>query len=498
MKFSIKPIDPAKIEADVLVMFCWEDTVRKLPFLNKKTSDLVAESAAKENFEGKKEQFLVLSTREYISAYKLLIAGLGKKETVDLYTVRKSVTAALRKTREFRPEKIALIIDEYWMEKFKTESVIQATVEAVQLSSYKFIKYKNKEEQAKIKEIKEVFLCLSAGKIPSAEKGVKLGLLYSEAACFARDLINEPGAVTTPSYLAETAQTISKESKGKVKVQILEKEEIKKLGMNAYLAVAKGSDEPPKLIRLEYRPTRGRKKIAIVGKGITFDTGGLSLKSSEHMEQMKLDMAGGAAVLAIFKILPFLDIEASVIGLIPACENMPSGRALKPGDILHAANGKTIEVLNTDAEGRLTLADAFAYITSHEKLDYLIDLATLTGACMVALGEEIAGLWSTDEELAEKLQKASDNTGEKIWQMPLFEEYRDLIKSDVADLKNTKTGKYAGAITAALFLSEFTRSVPWAHLDFSGPAFAERETALVEKGGTGFGVRLLLNFLEDI
>jgi len=498
MKFSIKPTDPAKLETDVLIMFCHEDELNKLPLLNKKLTDLIKAAAAKEGFEGRKEQFFVLQTKEYIGAYKLLIAGVGKSEESDLYRVRKYVAEAVKKASHFQPEQIAFVLPDAWLEKFTTESIIQATVEAGVLSSYKFFKYKSSEEKSKIKEIKEAVLCITAGRLASAEKGVKLGLLYSEATCFARDLINEPSTVTTPSYLATLAQAISKESKGKVKATILERAEIKKLGMNAYLGVAKGSDELPKLIRLDYKPRYSRKKIAIIGKGITFDTGGLSLKSSEQMEKMKMDMAGAAAVLAIFKVLPFLNIEASVVGLIPACENMVSSRALKPGDIVTAVNGKTIEVLNTDAEGRLTLADALFYLATKEKPDYLIDLATLTGSCIIALGEEIAGLWSTDRKLLEKLQKASDNCGEKLWQMPLFEEYKPLIKSDIADLKNTQTGKYAGSITAALFLSEFTAFVPWAHLDIAGPSFAEKDSALMPKGGAGFGVRLLLSFLGSI
>jgi len=498
MKITIKANDPAEIEADVLIFFSYESDFGKILFLNKTVNDLIKKAAAREDFEGKEKQYLILSADGNLASHKILVSGLGEKETFDLYKIRKSIAEAFRKARSFRPEKVALVLDDYWFVKFKTEEVLQAATEAVKLSSYSFIKYKSQEEKAKIKAVIEVYFCLHAGKISSAEEGIKRGLFYSEATCFARDLINEPADVTTPSYLAKIAQEISKESKGKVKLHILEKEEIEKLSMNAYLAVAKGSNEEPKFIRLDYRPVKSKKHIVIVGKGITFDTGGLSLKSSEHMEKMKSDMAGAAAVLSIFKVLPYLKLDIRLTGLIPACENMPGGGALKPGDILISANGKSIEVLNTDAEGRLTLADAFSYAVSYLKPDYLIDLATLTGACMVALGENIAGLWSNDEELAQRLLKSSFQTGEKIWRMPLFDEYKPLIKSDIADFKNIQTGKYGGAITAALFLAEFTNDLPWAHLDIAGPAFVEKDESLAPKGGAGFGVRLLLDFLEKI
>ncbi len=268
--------------------------------------------------------------------------------------------------------------------------------------------------------------------------------------------------------------------------------------MNAFLGVAVGSDKPPKFIHLSYKPRRPSKKIVLIGKGITFDTGGLSLKSSEHMETMKLDMSGAAAVLAVFAAIPSLIIKSEVVGIIAACENMPSGKALKPGDILKALNGKTIEVLNTDAEGRLTLADAISYALIKEKPDEIIDLATLTGACMVALGQEIAGCFGNNDILLQNIEKHAKLTGENIWRMPLYREYSDLIKSPIADIKNIQTGRYGGAITAALFLSEFVGKTPWVHLDIAGPAYTEKDSPLTPSGGTGFGVRLLLEYLVSL
>ncbi|MDZ7587183.1 MAG: M17 family metallopeptidase, partial [Patescibacteria group bacterium] len=285
------------------------------------------------------------------------------------------------------------------------------------------------------------------------------------------------------------------------------------------LGVARGSDEPPKLIRLEYkhptlrpirhaqgeqvsakgevRPGWQNKKIVLVGKAITFDTGGLGLKPGEAMETMKLDMAGGAAILGVFSVLSRLKPKVWVVGFIPATENMPSGRALKPGDVLRIRNGKTVEVAHTDAEGRIILADALS-LGVEEKPGLLLDLATLTGACMVALGEEIAGVFSTDKTAVEKLEKAAQEAGEKVWSLPLVKEYKEFLKSPVADLRNISKVKYGGAITAALFLEEFVDNVPWVHLDIAGPAYAEKDTPLVPQGGSGFGVRTILNFLENL
>jgi len=496
MRFYLKPTDPSKLEVDILICFAWENEVSPIDRLSGDFWDDISEAAAREDFTGKEEQMLILSGRNLISAYKFLLFGQGKKEDFSICKLYRSVASAVKKAKEVKPVKIALCFSDYWFKKHSVEKISQAVVEAVKLADYKFIKYKGEEEIQKLRSVEEVFLSVPPGKLTMVETGVKAARITSDAVIFARNLINEPPEVTSPLFLAETALGLAKESEGKIKVKVLEKEEIAKLGMNSYLAVSKGSDKPPKFIRLSYKPAGSKKKIVLIGKGITFDTGGLSLKSAEHMETMKLDMSGAAAVLAVFSALPKISAKVEVVGLIAACENMPSGKALKPGDILKAANGKTIEVLNTDAEGRLTLADAISYANMHEKPDEIIDLATLTGACMVALGEEIAGLWGNNERLLTSLEKAATETGEMVWRMPLFAPYKPLIKSHIADVKNTQTGKYGGAITAALFLSEFVGETHWAHLDIAGPAYAEKDTPLSGVGGVGFGVRLLLSYLS--
>lgn len=497
MKFLLKPTDPSKLEIDVLICYSWEGELSVLTGLPKEFLTEVKEAAKREEFEGKEEQSLVLSGKNLISAYKFLLFGLGKKDSFDLYKLYKSVASSVKKSKESRPAKIGIVLDSFWLKKYDVSRVSQAVAEAVSLSDYHFLKYKSEEEKKKIKAIEEVILSIPPNKISQAEAGLRLAQITSNAVIFARNLINEPAEITSPSYLSEIAQNLSKETEGLVKVKIWERQEIAKFGMNSFLGVAAGSDKPPCFIRLSYKPVASRKKVVLIGKGITFDTGGLSLKSAEHMETMKVDMSGAAAVLAVFKALATLKPKIEVVGLVAACENMPSGRALKPGDILRAMNGKTIEVLNTDAEGRLTLADAISFAKTREKPDEIIDLATLTGACMVALGEEIAGLWGNNEKLLASIEKAAKDSAELLWRMPLFTEYKSLIKSHIADVKNAQTGKYGGAITAALFLAEFVGKIPWVHLDIAGPAYGEKDAPVSPKGGVGFGVRLLLEYLTQ-
>ena len=497
MKFTIKPTDPAKIDADVLVLFCWQDGLEDFSRELKNISKLILEASKREDFKGSNKQFLTLTTQSESGPYKIIIAGLGKKEEFNLNSLYSRVAEVVKKTGESKPSKIATVIPELWMKKFGVKQAVAATVEAVSLSTYRFIKYKSEDEKKKAKSIEEVILALSAGKISAAEEGLKQGIIFTQATTFARDLINEPSDIATPTNIASVATEISKKSGGKVKVNILEKDEVKKLGMGAFLGVAKGSDEPPKFIHLSYKQGRPKKKIVLIGKGITFDTGGLSIKGAEHMESMKMDMSGAATVLAVFEALPKLNPTISVVGIIAACENMPSGKAIKPGDIVRAMNGKTIEVLNTDAEGRLTLADAISYAVIKEKPDEIVDLATLTGACIVALGQEIAGLWGNNEKLLVDIEKSASNAAERVWRMPLQSEYKELLKSHIADIKNISGGRWGGAITAALFLEEFVDNVNWVHLDIAGPAYNEKDTPLGVQGGAGFGVRLLLHYLTS-
>jgi leucyl aminopeptidase len=313
-----------------------------------------------------------------------------------------------------------------------------------------------------------------------------------------RDLVNEPASHMHPETMVEVAFRIEKESKGKIKVDVLDRQECQRLGMGAFLGVAQGSVREPKFIVLKYQGSKSSPSVCLVGKSITFDSGGLSLKPAKAMEDMKIDMAGGATVLGIFSILSKLDIKRNVYGVLPACENMPSGTAIRPGDIVKSLNGKTTEVVNTDAEGRLALSDALAYAEKYLKPDIIIDLATLTGACMVALGADIAGLFGNDRKIIEEFKEIAKREGDPLWTLPLYKPYLKKMKSDIADFKNVTGTGYGGAITAALYLNEFVDRAKWLHIDIAGPAHrADAPFGIWPKGATGWGVTSLVEFLRS-
>jgi leucyl aminopeptidase len=330
--------------------------------------------------------------------------------------------------------------------------------------------------------------------IGDIKKGVTSGEIYSWATNLSRDLANRPGNYLTPTRLADEATRLARENK--LKYTVLSEPEIKKLKMNTFLAVASGSKEPPKLIVLEYVPARKKlNTLVLVGKGITFDAGGLSLKSNEGMLEMKTDMTGGAVVLATVAACAKMRLPIRVIGVVPATENLPSGTALKVGDIITSHSGKTVEVLNTDAEGRLILADGLSYARSFEP-DAIVDVATLTGTIKLALGTLCAGLFGNHRGLKAQMVKAGELSGERVWDMPLWKEYDEFLKSDLADIKNVG-GRFGGSILAAKFLQSFVGDFPWIHLDIAGVDVKEKDDSYHSKGATGFGARLLLQFLKD-
>jgi leucyl aminopeptidase len=326
----------------------------------------------------------------------------------------------------------------------------------------------------------------------SAEAAARRGQAVAAAQNYARELAVRPGNIVNPRYLADEASRLGEELG--LRVTVLDAAGIGTEGMEALLAVAAGSDEEPRFIILEYSGAADARPLVLVGKGVTFDAGGLSLKTAQSMESMKHDMSGAAAVLGSLQAIAQLGLPAHVVGIIPAVENLPSGHALRPGDVIKSRSGKMIEVLNTDAEGRLILADALSYAARYEP-DAMVDIATLTGACVVALGHEATGLMASDQGLAGELQAAADRAGERVWPLPLWEEYRELIKSEIADIKNTG-GRAAGTITAAMFLREFAGSVPWAHLDIAGTAWAEKAGPYQPVGPTGVGVRLFTEWVR--
>ncbi|MGD9727185.1 MAG: leucyl aminopeptidase, partial [Nitrospiraceae bacterium] len=343
---------------------------------------------------------------------------------------------------------------------------------------------------------KLTLFCAQRQQMKQLTEGIRRGTAAAEAAVFVRDLCNHPSNIMTPTRIAGEAKGIAKEAG--VTLKILEQKDMEQLGMGALLGVARGSHEPPKFIILEYKGERAKKTlqpIVLVGKTVTFDTGGISLKPSENMEQMKADMTGGAEVLASVRAAARLKLPLYVIGILPVAENMPGGRAMKPGDIVKTLSGKTVEVQNTDAEGRLILSDGLAYATRFQPAA-LIDIATLTGACVVALGQFAIGMFGNDDRLKEQVRKAGLRAGERVWEMPLWDEYFEQLRSDVADMRNIG-GRGGGMITAALFLSKFVGDCPWIHLDIASTDWSERERAYIPKGPTGIGTRLLIQYLID-
>jgi leucyl aminopeptidase len=441
-------------------------------------------------FTGKEGETLLLHTHGRLPSTMVLLLGCGRETPSDSEPFRLAGGKILKEAKIQGATHVA-----WFVTLSRTpETSLPIIAEGALLANYVFDRYKSEKNG---KPSVETFTF--AG--PELRQNVALtrALERTEKTAagvfLARDLINEPASVSTPSYLAEHAAKIARS--GKLKSEILGPNKLKAAHMAGLLAVAQGSVEEPRFIKLTYIPSgKPKKKVALVGKGLTFDSGGLSLKPPKSMETMKLDMSGGATVLGVMQVIAELKPQVQVTGYVPATENMPSGTAQRPGDIIRYRNGKTVEVLNTDAEGRLILADALIEAVE-DKPDVIIDLATLTGACVVALGGQIAGLFANNDELAEALLQCSKESGEPLWRMPLVKEYKDDIKSSVADIKNVGGGN-AGAIAAALFLQEFVGEVPWAHLDIAGPAFSEKDNAYITKGGVGFGVRTLVQYVMGL
>jgi leucyl aminopeptidase len=452
-------------------------------------------------FEGKNQQITVLHTQGKIPAKRVLLVGLGKKKDAGKDTVRQALGCVAKRVRQIGAESFATPLLGQGIRGTTPLELAQAMAEGALLGLYQFTEYRTDQNGAGKTVSAMNLIDPRKDRLAKLKEGVRRGRAGAEATAFARDLCNHPSNVMTPSRIAAEAAAIGKE-RG-VKVKILEQKDIEQLGMGAFLGVARGSHEPPKFIILEYRGVgrsggdgKAIKPIVLVGKTITFDTGGISLKPAENMEQMKADMTGGAEVLATVRAAARLQLPLHVIGILPATENMPGGRAIKPGDILKTLSGKTVEVQNTDAEGRLILADGLAY-ASRLKPAAVVDIATLTGACAVALGQFAIGMFGNQDGLKARIRDAGLRAGERVWEMPLWEEYFEQLKSDVADMRNIG-GRGGGMITAALFLSKFVgEGVPWVHLDIASTDWSERERAYIPKGPTGIGTRLLIQYLID-
>jgi len=424
---------------------------------------------------------------------RVAFVGCGKVEEFNLEAVRRMAGKAANALRKRQISRIVFLVEAFMPIDGNPENTGMALIEGARLGSYIFDRFKN-EKDTHILESAE----LHYPKGTDTKKLVPIldeTLALTTSTLLTRDWANTPSNLATPTHLAKLAQDIAKEAS--LTVKVLEEKECRKLGMGSFLAVAKGSDEPPKFIILDYKPRRHKKTVCLVGKAVTFDSGGISLKPGKDMHVMKGDMGGGIAVLATMRAVGMLKPEGvRVVGIVPACENMPSGRAQKPGDIMRTMSGKSIEVLNTDAEGRMILADGLEYGVKEYAPDAIVDVATLTGACVIALGDDIAGIWTDDDGIADAIIEAGEVTGEPVWRMPLHKAYNRHLKSDFADMRNIGK-REGGAITAALFLGKFTSDVPWMHVDIAGPFWNEEGKAYISKGATGYGPRLLYRFIEN-
>jgi leucyl aminopeptidase len=446
------------------------------------------------DFTGKLGQTAVLYPQGKLNFKRVVFVGLGKRNRLTSDKLRRAYGFAGRKMSELKIKSLTVPSFDTGIAGISLQASSQAMTEGILLSQYKMDRYKtNKDDKVTVLD-KLTFIKENRKGMGEVKKGVENGELFSWANNLARDLGNTPGNELTPTKLAAEASKLAQQYK--LKCTILSQPEIKKLKMNTFLAVAAGSQEPPKLIILENTPPKKTvNTIVLVGKGITFDSGGLSLKPTDLMLEMKGDMMGGAVVMASVVAFARLRLPLRVIGIIPATENLPSGSALKVGDIITSHSGKTIEVLNTDAEGRLILADALSYAQTF-KPDAIVDVATLTGIIKFALGTFCAGLFGNNQKMITRMIQAGEAAGERVWSMPMWEEYEEYIKGDLADIKNTG-GRPAGSILAAKFLQNFVGDLPWVHLDIAGVDFKDKEEDYRCKGASGFGARLLLEFLRD-
>lgn len=496
MRIDVSPLIHPEKKVDAFIIPLPEDPLPLTSYtgsLDNATSGSIKEFLKLGDFKGKFLETSVIYLYGSFFSKRLIFVGLGKRNEMDLEKIRSVFARGATLARDLRSRSVGIGIDENLFGHIRTDATV-ALVEGVCLGLYSFDRFKTKDED-KTHKIEEITICLGVENLEDELRElVRRTQIVCEATNFVRDLVSMPANLMRPKDLASVAIGLAKTGKN-IEVKILERDEIETLGMNAFLGVAKGSHEPPKFIIVKYRGTEEKKlPFVLIGKGLTFDSGGLSLKSAEKMEDMKSDMAGAAAVLGTIRALSDLSFPVNVVGLVAATENLPGGGALKPGDILKTISEKTIEVVNTDAEGRLTLADAIAF--AHRfKPRAIIDIATLTGACVVALGEDLTGMFGNDEELKRWIKVAGEKTGEFVWELPLWSSYEELIKSEVADIKNTG-GRPAGAITAALFLKHFAGDVPWVHLDIAGTAWRSKAKPYMSKGASGTGVRLLVEFFS--
>ncbi len=493
MKITLSTSAPAELETDALVAVVLDKGEKEKPQAGVDSADAAVKEASAEVFAsgetlGKPLEITLLHKPTKLKAKRLLLLGGGKAKTFGALELRKLAGAAVRALKSRGIKNFALVAPETGV---KPDEAVKAIVEGAFVGAFDSDTYKSDRKEQKIDSITIV----AKGDQAALQKALEEARIVGESQNFTRQLVNEPSNRMTPTILADAAKKMCQEVG--LQCEIYGADKIKELKMGAFWGVAQGSDEPPALIVMKYEPAGAPAKpvLGLVGKGITFDTGGISIKPSEGMEKMKYDMAGGATMIGTMRAIALLKPKVKVIGIVCATENMPSGKAQKPGDIQTAMSGKTIEIINTDAEGRLVLADGLCYA---RKLGctHLVDAATLTGAVVVALGYANAGVFANDDALYDRFAKATGKAGEKMWRLPVNDEYLDMTRSSIADLVNTG-GRWGGASTAAAFLREFAEDTPWLHLDIAGTAWMEEAKPWIAKGPSGIAVRSLIELVKD-
>lgn len=485
-------------EAEALFVPAFQDDkaiVALLKSFNFPDSQDILIRLSKENFKGLKGQlFVVHSTKQIV-----VFVGAGENRKLSAEDLRLLAGHIVSYLKKYKALSIGLVT-KHWLRGTSDVSLLaQSLAEGLYLASYNFDKYKTQDQESIKVNIEKLFVYIDNKYKNKFKEAWQLGLLMAQGTIKARDLVNEPAGHMTPSFLAEEAIEIAKINKN-IKVKIFDKEKIESMGMGAFLGIAQGSNQIPKFIHLIYKPAgKIKDKIALVGKGVTFDSGGLNVKTWEGMLQMKIDMGGAATVLGVFSVIAKIQPKVEVHGIIAACENMSSGSAVKPGDILTNMQGKTIEIANTDAEGRVTLSDSLAY-AQKQGIKKMVDIATLTGSIMVALGSQYAGLFSLDSKMSQGILRSAQKAGENMWPMPMALEYKDANESKIADIKNIGNSRLGGSIMAAWFLQNFiSDDASLVHIDIAGPAYAEKEmNSYIPVGGVGFGVRTMLDWLKNI
>jgi len=494
MEYTATSGNPEKQRTDCLVLGVFESgqLSASAEQLDRASEGLVVRLVKRGDITGKPGQTLLLPEVTGLSCERLLLVGCGAADKLDDKGYARVVNAVVGVLKGTAAKNATLYLPELPVKDRDVQWLSRYAVQLIEAALYRFDELKSKAEEATAPALAKIILGVSGRKEQNAaEAGIKEGQAIGAGVGFARDLGNRPGNICTPSYLAEQAKALGKEYSKLLKVKVLDEKEMSKLGMGALLAVARGSEQPPQFIIMEYKnaPDKKQKPVVLVGKGVTFDSGGISIKPSSAMDEMKYDMGGAASVFGTFRTLVELALPLNVVGLIPTVENMPDGRATKPGDIVTSLSGQTVEILNTDAEGRLILCEALTYSERFEP-EVVVDMATLTGACMVALGRVVHGLFSPDPQLAQELLAAGTTAADRAWELPVWEDYQEGLDSNFADMANVGD-RYGGAITAACFLARFARKLSWAHLDIAGTAW----TSGKNKGATGRPVPMLTQFL---